>query len=165
MERHQNAERSGWPNKTSGLVNVDRWTVARVWDACGKIPSVFDLQKYLKKHERYGDLHAQSSQRVLAELGEAFDSWYEHRRNGNEKARPPGYRKHGDDHPRSTITFKEAGFKHDTKHGYLRLSKGRNFKAHRGDFVLCSYETRPAVDLSDESVSVQQVHAVWTGDE
>jgi putative transposase len=149
----------------SKLWNVGRWTVARIWDACGQIPTAFDLQKYLKKHERYGDLHSQSSQRVLAELGEAFEGWYEHRRQGTDTANPPGYRKHGDEHPRSTVTFKQAGFKHDATHGYLRLSKGQNLKANRSDFVLCSYETRPDVDLSDDSVSVQQVRAVWTGDE
>jgi putative transposase len=144
----------------SKLYNVGRWTVARVCDETGTIPSKYDLQKYLKRHERYGDLHSQSSQRVLSELGEAFESWYEHRRQGDEKARPPGYRKHGDDHPRSTITFKKAGFKHDAKHGYLRLSKGQNLKEGRTDFVLCAYETRPDVDLSDRSVSIQQVRAV-----
>lgn len=148
----------------SKLWNVGRWTVARVWEGCGKIPSAFDLQKYLKKHERYGDLHSQSSQQVLAELGEAFNSWYEHGNQSNEQANPPGYRKRGDDHPRSTITFKKAAIRHDTKHGYLRLSKGGNLKAHRYDYVLCNYDTRPDVDLSDESVSIQQVRTVWTGD-
>ena len=42
----------------SKLWNVARWTVGRVWDACGQIPSAFDLQKYLKSHERYADLHS-----------------------------------------------------------------------------------------------------------
>ena len=45
----------------SKLWNVARYTVGRVWDACGQIPSAFDLQKYLKSHERYADLHSQSS--------------------------------------------------------------------------------------------------------
>lgn len=45
----------------SKLWNVGRWTVARIWDETGTIPSAFDLQKYLKSHERYGDLHSQSS--------------------------------------------------------------------------------------------------------
>ncbi len=149
----------------SKLWNVGRWTVARVWEGCGKIPDAFDLQKYLKKHERYGDLHAQSSQQVLAELGEAFESWYAQRDQDDEQANPPGYRKRGDEHPRSTITFKQAAIKHDGKHGYLRLSKGGNLKAHRYDFLLCEYDTRPDVNLSAESVSIQLVRAVWTGDE
>lgn len=148
----------------SKLWNIGRWTVGRVWDACGKIPGKYDLQKYLKGHERYSDLHSQSSQRVLSELGEAFESWYEHRRQDDKKARPPGYRKRGDDHPRSTITFKKTGFKHDGKHGYIRLSKGRNLKESRSDFVLCAYETRPDVDLDAELVSIQQIRAVYDGE-
>jgi putative transposase len=147
----------------SKLWNVGRWTAQRIWDACGQIPDANPLMAYLKSHERYADLHSQSSQRVLQELGEAFTGWYGHRGNGNETANPPGYRKHGDNHPRSTVTFKQAGFKHDATHGYLRLSKGQNLKEHRSDFVLCSYETRPDVDLADDSVSVTQIRAVWTG--
>ncbi len=149
----------------SKLWNVGRWTVDRVWNGCGQIPSAFDLQKYLKKHERYGDLHSQSSQQVLAELGEAFESWYEHRNQGNEQANPPGYRKQGDEHPRSTITFKKDAIRHDEKHDYLRLSKGSNLKTNRYDYVLCDYKTPPNVDLSADSVSIQQVRAVWTGGE
>jgi putative transposase len=47
------------------LWNVARWTVGRVWDACGQIPDDGALKSYLKTHERYADLNAQSSQRVL----------------------------------------------------------------------------------------------------
>lgn len=70
----------------------------------------------------------------------------------------------GDDHPRSTLTFKQHGFKLDATHGYVRLSNGRNLEEYRRDFVLCSYETRPDVDLADVE-SVQQVRAVWNGDD
>jgi len=52
-----------------------------------------------------------SRQRVLQELAEAFNGWYGKRRNGDTRPNPPGYRKHGDEHPRSTVTFKAAGFK------------------------------------------------------
>jgi putative transposase len=139
------------------LWNVARWTVERVWDACGQIPDDSALKSYLKSHERYADLNAQSSQRVLEEIDEAFNGWYGHRNNGNEKANPPGYRKNGDEHPRSTVTFKEDGFKHDGKNGYIRLSKGRNTKAHWSDFILCAYEADPAVEIEN----VQQVRAVF----
>ena len=74
-------------------------------------------------------------------------------------ARPPGYRKRGDSHPRSTVLFKAAGFKHDTQFQRVCLSKGRNLKEHRSDFVLCEYELRPNVDLSEWSI--QQVRAVY----
>jgi len=143
----------------SKLWNVGRWTAHRVWDACGQIPSVFDLQAYLKGSERYVDLHSQSSQRVLAELGEAFTGWFGHRNNGNEKANPPGYRKHNDEHPRSTVTFKQKGFKHDTKNQRLRLSKGRNLKEHQQDFVLCEYDVIGPEGTTVENV--QQVRAVY----
>jgi putative transposase len=139
------------------LWNVARWTVGRVWDTCGQIPNDSALKSYLKSHERYADLNAQSSQRVLEELDEAFRGWYGHRGNGNEKANPPGYRKNGDEHPRSTVTFKEDGFKHDAKFGYIRLSKGQNTKDHWSDFILCAYETDPDVTIEN----VQQVRAVY----
>ncbi|MBP1987532.1 RNA-guided endonuclease InsQ/TnpB family protein [Halolamina salifodinae] len=144
----------------SKLWNVGRWTCDRVWNETGHIPEEDDLKSYLKAHERYADLHSQSSQRVLEELAEAFDGWTSKRQNGDSKANPPGYRKHNDDHPRSTVTFKQKGFKVDTKFGRVRLSKGRNLKEHYSDFILCDIKTRPDVDLEDVQ-SVQQVRAVW----
>ncbi|PSQ48438.1 transposase [Halobacteriales archaeon SW_7_65_23] len=143
----------------SKLWNVARWTCDRIWDETGTIPDHGTLKAYLKSHERYADLNAQSSQAILEELAEAFDSWYAHRENGNENANPPGYRKHGDDHPRSTVTFKEDGFKHDPKHNRIRLSKGRNLKDGRSDFILCEYAANPDVDVQN----VQQVRAVRNG--
>ncbi len=143
----------------SKLWNVGRWTAQRVWDACGQIPGANALMAYLKNHERYADLHSQSSQRVLQELGEAFTSWYGKRGNGDENANPPGYRKHNDNHPRSTVTFKTAGFKHDAVNGRVRLSKGENLKEGRGDFVLCEYDVIGPVDRTVENV--QQVRAVY----
>ncbi len=143
----------------SKLWNVGRWTAQRVWDACGQIPDANALMAYLKNHERYADLHSQSSQRVLQELGEAFTSWYEKRGNGDKNANPPGYRKHNDDHPRSTVTFKQAGFKHDTANNRVRLSKGRNLKDGWSDFVLCEYDVIGPVGRTIENV--QQVRAVY----
>ena len=112
----------------SKLWNVARWTCDRIWDETGTIPNGGTLKAYLENHERYANLNAQSSQAILEELAEAFDSWYAHRRNDDDNANPPGYRKHGDDHPCSTVTFKEDGFKHDPDHNRIRLSKGRNLE-------------------------------------
>ncbi|UOO96621.1 transposase (plasmid) [Halococcus dombrowskii] len=140
------------------LWNVGRWTVQRVWDACGQIPDANALMSYLKGHERYVDLHSQSSQRVLQELGEAFTGWYGKRDNGDTKANPPGYRKRGDQHPRSTVTFKTAGFKHDAANNRLRLSKGSNLKDGWSDFVLCEYDVIGSPETSVKNV--QQVRAV-----
>ncbi|MFC4544456.1 RNA-guided endonuclease InsQ/TnpB family protein [Halosolutus amylolyticus] len=141
----------------SRLWNVARWTADRIWHETGHIPGHAELSAYLKNHERYADLNAQSSQRVIQELAEAFRGWYAKRQNGNENANPPGYRKRGDEHPRSTVTFKEDGFKHDAKHNRVRLSKGRNLKEHWSDFLLCEYEPDPDATVEN----VQQVRAVW----
>jgi len=141
----------------SKLWNVARWTVERIWSETGRIPGHAELASYLKSHERYADLNAQSSQRVIQELAEAFKSWYGHRQNGNENANPPAYRKHGDQHPRSTVTFKEDGFKHDPENGRVRLSKGRNLKDGWSDFLLCEY----AADPDGTIENVQQVRAVY----
>jgi IS605 OrfB family transposase len=45
----------------------------------------------------------------------------------------------------------------------VRLSKGENLKDGFGDFVLCEFETRDNVALSDVD-TVQNVRAVWNGD-
>ncbi len=45
----------------SKLWNIGRWTCGRVWSEIGHIPSHAELTAYLKNHERYGDLHSQSS--------------------------------------------------------------------------------------------------------
>ena len=145
----------------SKLWNVARYTSDRIWSETGEIPEDDVLKAYLKNHERYDDLHSQSSQRVLEELAEAFTGWYAKRQNGDDRANPPGYRKNGDEHPRSTITWKNKGFKLDEKNNRVRLSKGRNHKEYPSepDYILCEYELPPELDLSKESL--QQVRAVY----
>jgi Probable transposase. len=68
-------------------------------------------------------------------------------------ANPPGYRKHGDEHPRSTVTWKNNGFKLDTQYNRVRLSKGTNMKPSRyaADYILCEY-TIQADDQTLEDV-------------
>ncbi len=141
----------------SKLWNVGRYYIQEQWDDDGEIPDEAELKSELKHHERYSDLHSQSRQRVLEELAEAFTGWD----NSGDGNNPPGYRKRGDNHPRSTVTWKQKGIKHGTKHGQLRLSKGWNLKDGRSDFILAEYETRPDVELEN----IQQVRAVWNGDE
>ncbi|AOW80446.1 IS1341-type transposase [Halodesulfurarchaeum formicicum] len=146
----------------SKLWNVGRWTVQRVWDAIGYIPEATELTSYLKGHARYDDLHSQSSQKVLQELSDAFHSWYE---QDNPDHNPPGYRKRGDAHPRSTVTWKNNGFKLDTDNNRVRLSKGANMKPSRyaADYILCEYEEQADYSLDDID-RVQTVRAVWTGE-
>jgi putative transposase len=155
----------------SKLWNVALYYSRDRWETDGEIPDEDELKHELKEHEKYKDLHSQSSQRVLEELAEAFTSWYGKRDggNGDRRANPPDYRKKNyydaddnrvhEEHPRSTITWKQQGIRHDTKHGHIRLSKGKNHKAGPGsDYILCEYETRPDVTIEN----LQQVRAVYT---
>jgi putative transposase len=112
-----------------------------------------------KNQDCWKDLNAQSSQAIVEELTGAFQSWFE---QDDPDANPPGYRKHGDQRPCSTITFKEDGFKLDRKHQQVRLSKGTNMKNRWADFILCEYDTGPDADLTTVE-EIQQVRAVWTG--
>jgi putative transposase len=60
----------------SKLWNVGRYYAQEQWDETGEIPDDGEL----KGHERYTDLHSQSSQRVLEKLAEAFNGWFAKRR-------------------------------------------------------------------------------------
>jgi putative transposase len=143
----------------SKIWNVARWTIGRIWDHTGEIPGEGQLKSYMKNQSCWKDLNAQSSQAIVEELAGAFHSWFE---QDLPDANPPGYRKHGDQRPRSTITFKEDGFKLDTKHQQVRLSKGKNLKDGWADFILCEFDTGPDADLTGVE-DVQQVRAVWNG--
>jgi putative transposase len=145
----------------SKIWNVARWTCGRIWDHTGEIPDEGPLKSYMKNQTCWKDLNAQSSQAIVEELADAFHSWF---KQDNPDANPPGYRKRGDERPRSTITFKEDGFKLDTKHEQVRLSKGKNLKDGWADFVLCEYDTGPDTDLTDVE-DVQQVRIVWIGEQ
>jgi len=109
------------------LWNVARWTANRVWDAIGEIPDVGPLKAYMKTKDCWKNLNSQSSQKFIEELSDAFQSWPD-LRHTDETANPPGYRKEYRTRPRSTVTFKEDGFKHDPNHHQVRLSKGENLK-------------------------------------
>jgi putative transposase len=143
----------------SNIWNVARWTISRIWDYTGEIPAEGPLKSYMKNQSCWKDLHSQSSQAIVEELSGAFQSWFD---QDDPDANPPGYRKDGDQRPRSTVTFKEDGFKLDTKNQQVRLSKGKNLKDGWADFILCEYETGPDDNLTDVE-NVQQVRAVWNG--
>lgn len=159
-------DRHGW--SASKLWNVANYHSREIWNDTGEIPDDSDLKRELKTHNKYKGLHSQSSQRVLEELAEAFNSWYG-KRKSDDRANPPGYRKRNyydnegnrvhEEHPRSTVTWKQKGIRHDTKHGRVRLSKGANHKEHprAWEYLLCEYETRPGVTVEN----LQQVRAVY----
>jgi putative transposase len=167
---HQQVEgpldRHGW--SASKLWNVANYHSRQVLENTGRIPDHGELKDELKGHIRYKGLHSQSSQRVLEELVESFNSWYR-KRESNDRANPPGYRKknyyddHGnrvhEEHPRSTVTWKQNGIKHDSKNDRVRLSKGANHKEHpkAWEYILVEYETGPSVAVKN----LQQVRAVY----
>jgi len=80
----------GWA--ASKLWNVATYHSRNVWEETGEIPDHSELKDELKTHNTYKGLHSQSSQRVLEELAEAFNSWYK-KRKSDSRANPPGYRK------------------------------------------------------------------------
>ncbi len=116
------------------------------------------MKHELKTHPKYKGLHSQSSQRVLEELAEAFNSWYG---SDDERDNPPGYHKRNyyddegrrvhEEHPRSTVTWKQNGIRHDIKNNRVRLSKGANHKEHpkAWEYILVEYETRPGVEVEN----------------
>jgi putative transposase len=156
----------GW--SASKLWNVATYYSRKEWEKTGEIPDDRDLKLELKAHPTYKGLHSQSSQRVLEELAEAFNSWYG-KRKSDDRANPPGYRKQNfydddgkrvhEEHPRSTVTWKQNGIRHDTQNDRLRLSKGNIHKEgpNGGDYILVKYEKRPEVTVEN----LQQVRAVY----
>lgn len=70
----ESLDRHGW--SASKLWNVANHHSRKVWKETGEIPGHGDLKDELKTHPKYNGLHSQSSQRVLEELAEAFNSWY-----------------------------------------------------------------------------------------
>ena len=83
--------------------DVANYHSREVWDETGNIPNHGDLKDELKTqtHPKYKGLHSQSSQRVLEELAEAFNSW-KRKRKSDSLANPSGYRK------KTTTTLKAA---------------------------------------------------------
>lgn len=156
--------RHGW--SASKLWNVANYYSREVWEETGEIPDHGELKNELKSHPKYKGLHSQSSQRVLEELAEAFNSWYS---SDDARDNPPGYRKRNyydlegrcvhEEHPRSTVTWKQDAIRHDTKNNRIRLSKGANHKEHprAWEYILIEYETRPGVTAEN----LQQVRAVY----
>ncbi|QSG11621.1 Transposable element [Halapricum desulfuricans] len=77
-------------DSASKIWNVARWTADRIWDATGDIPDEGVLKSYMKNQSCWKDLNAQSSQKVIEELSDAFQSWFDLRQKDPE-ANPPGF--------------------------------------------------------------------------
>lgn len=74
------------------LYNTALWNAKETWDKTGKIPSGFDLQKFLLASYYHVFLPAHTYQHPAHQVGNAFKSWYKLRKT-DKTARPPGFRK------------------------------------------------------------------------
>jgi len=75
----------------------------------------------MKNRSCWKDLNAQSSQKVIEELSDAFQSWFDLRHKFDRRIHPATANTATPD-PRSTVTFKD-GFKHDPENNRVRLSR------------------------------------------
>ncbi|SHF37726.1 RNA-guided endonuclease InsQ/TnpB family protein [Desulforamulus putei] len=144
-----------------GFFATKLWNVANhhrciVWDETGKIPGFAEQCRELKGNRWYKLLPSQSAQEVLGEQDDSYRSWYSHRKNGDKKARPPGFRKKD---MLSTVTFKQKAFEIlPDNRAKLKLPKTYG----RWEIIL-EYQLPPDTALG----KVQQVKLVYkhkTGD-
>ena len=128
------------------------------------------LKAQLKTNQHYNGLHSQSAQQVIEELADAFTNWLN---SSDKRDNPPGYRKQWyhdkegnlvhEEHPRSTITWKQSAIRHDEQNHRLRLSKGAKHKSSPGawEYILVNYDKPKHREIGE----ITQVRAVWNGDE
>ena len=101
----ESLNRHGW--SASKLWNVANYYSQQLWEEMGEIPDHGDLKDELKGHTKYNGLHSQSSQRVLEELAEAFNSW--------KKGSPTVVRIHPATARKTTTTHKAAASTKNTR--------------------------------------------------
>ncbi len=96
------------------------WLTRNVWMATGKILTYPGLDIALKQEHPlwYHRLHSQSSQAILEELRQSYQSWFALRNKGDRKANPPGFRKTD----LSTVTFKQSAVTWNARTSTVRLS-------------------------------------------
>jgi len=144
-----------------GFFATKLWNVANhhrhvAWDETGKIPGFAEQCRELKNNRWYKLLPSQSAQEVLGEQDDSYRSWYSHRKNGNKKARPPGFRKKNS---LSTVTFKQNAFE-VLLDNRVKLKLPKTYDRRE---IILEYQLPPDTTLG----KVQQVNLVYehkTGD-
>ncbi len=103
------------------LWNTAVWHTRNVWMATGKILTYPELDIALKQEHPlwYRRLHSQSSQAILEELRQSYQSWFALRKKGDKKANPPGFRRKAD---LSTVIFKQRAVTWNERTSTVRLS-------------------------------------------
>lgn len=137
-----------------GFSGTKLWNVANhhrrsTWNETGKIPGFAEQCRELKKNRWYRLLPSQSSQEILGELDDSYRSWFSRRKNGDGKARPPGFRRKD---TLSAVTFKQNAF------GMLPGNRVRLRlpKAYARREIILQYRLPPDVALG----KVQQVKVI-----
>ena len=138
-----------------GYSGTKLWNVANnhrhtIWDETGKIPGFAEQCRELKKNRWYKLLPSQSAQEILGELDDSYRSWFSHRKNGDKKARPPGFRKK---HSLSTVTFKQNAFKM-LPDNRVKLKLPKTYGRRE---ITLEYQFAPDISLG----KVQQVKLVY----
>lgn len=138
-----------------GFAATKLWNVANhhrrsVWNETGKIPGFAEQCRELKTNRWYKLLPSQSSQEILGEQDDSYRSWFSHRKNGDKKAHPPGFRKKDS---LSTVTFKQNAFE-ILPGNRVKLKLPKTYARQE---ILLEYHLPPDVTLG----KVQQVKLVY----
>jgi putative transposase len=144
-----------------GFSATKLWNLANhhrryIWNETGKIPGFSEQCRILKTNRWYKLLPSQSSQEILGEQDDSYRSWFSHRKNGDLKARPPGFRKK---ETISTITFKQNAFEM-LPDNQVKLKLPKTYDRQE---VILKYQLSPDTALG----KVQQVKLLYekkTGD-
>lgn len=137
------------------------WNVANhhrrtTWGETGKIPGFAQQCRVLKANRWYKLLPSQSAQEIIGEQDDSYRSWLSHRKNGDLKARPPGFRKKDS---LSTITFKQSAFE-VLPDNRVKLKLPKTY--HRRIIVL-RYQLSPETTLGKVK-QIKLMHEKKTGD-
>ena len=133
------------------LWNTAVWHTREEWNATGKILSYAKLDLTMKQEHPlwYRRLHSQSAQAVLEELWQSYKSWFAHRKNGNQKSSPPGFRRKD---TLSSVTFKQNAVKWDPRTSTVRLSIPKDI--YNKQFLYIKTRIPFGCSLTDDDIQI-----------